>query len=294
MELLEEVETGLQVVDVAAGELVDHQIAVEGRAGLGRLAVQGHGAGELRIEQVVQGGDIAVLVGVPAHGHDAGVVGVVGAVDVLGSIRDLVPGLHLVRGEIVGGGGGDGLADVEDIGGGVGTLVGLGGVDLLLGGGVRVQLGDLDLRVLLLEALDDLAIVGPIMRQGDDVQRAFFLGGLLKVLHGAEIGEGGGLGGLLVHGDGLAGGLGVAVGGVARTAGGHREREYGGKGAGRDLTQVVHTVPFLNIIQTMVWGIRPVMRGIRAARESRKETMRLICPDTGVQVNCVRHLPYAC
>ena len=108
------------------------------------------------------------------------------------------------------------------------------------------------------------------MRQGDDVQRAFFLGGLLKVLHGAEIGEGGGFGGLFVHGDGLAGGLGVAVGGVARTAGGHREREYGGEGAGRDLTQVVHTVPFLNIIQTMVWGIRPVMRGIRTACKSKR------------------------
>lgn len=26
----------------------------------------------------------------------------------------------------------------------------------------------------------------------------------------------------------------------------------------------------------------------------RKETMRLICPDTGAQVNCVRHLLYAC
>ena len=293
MELLEEVETGLQVVDVAAGELVDHQKAVERTTSFSRLT-DSHGAGELRIEQVVQGVDIAVLVGVPAHGHDAGVVGVVGAVGVLVGIGDLVPGLHLVRGEVVGGGGGDALAKIEDIGGGVGALVGLGGVDLLLGGGVRVQLGDLDLRVLLLEALDDLAIVGPIMRQGDDVQRALFLGGLLKVLHGAEIGEGGGLGGLLVHGDGLAGGLGVAVGGVARTAGGHREREYGGKGAGRDLTQVVHTVPFLNIIQTTVWGVGLGMRGIRAARESRKETMRLICPDTGVQVNCVRHLPYAC
>ena len=269
MELLEEVETGLQVVDVTAGELVDHQKAVESATSFSRFT-DGHGAGELRIEQVVQGGDIAVLVGVPAHGHDAGVVGVVGAVGVLVGIGDLVPGLHLVRGEVVGGGGGDGLAEIEDIGGGVGALVGLGGVNLLLGGGVRVQLVDLDSRVLLLEALDDRAIVGPVMRQGDDVQRAFLLGGLLEILHSAEIGEGGGLGGLLVYGDGLAGGLGGAVGGVARTAGGHREREHGGEGAGRDLTQVVHTVPFLNIIQTMVWGIRPVMRGIRTACKSKR------------------------
>lgn len=78
------------------------------------------------------GADVAVLVGVPAHGHDAGVVGVVGAVGVLGGVRDLVPGLHLVRGEVVGGGGGDGLADIEDVGGGVGALVGLGGVELFL------------------------------------------------------------------------------------------------------------------------------------------------------------------
>ena len=125
LELLEVVKAGLQVVDVATG--------VEGGASLGGLAVEGHGAGELRVEQVVQGADVAVLVGVPAHGHDAGVVGVVGAVGVLGGVRDLVPGLHLVRGEVVGGGGGDGLADIEDVGGGVGALVGLGGVELFLG-----------------------------------------------------------------------------------------------------------------------------------------------------------------
>ena len=36
------------------------------------------------------------------------------------------------------------------------------------------------------------------------------------------------------------------------------------------LTQVVHNVPFLNIIQTTVWGVGLGMRGIRAARESKK------------------------
>ena len=63
---------------------------------------------------------------------------------------------------------------------------------------------------------------------------------------------------------------GAIGGGVARAAGGHREREHGGEGAGRDLTQVVHNVPFLNIIQTTVWGVGLGMRGIRAARESKK------------------------
>ena len=182
LELLEEVKAGLQVVDVATGELVGHQVAVEGGASLGGLAVEGHGASELRVE-----------------------------------------------------------------------------------------LGDLDLRVLLLEALDDLAVVGPVVRKGDDVQRALFLGGLLEVFHGAEVGEGGGFGGLFVHGDGLAGAFAGAIGGgVARAAGGHREREHGGEGAGRDLTQVVHNVPFLNIIQTTVWGVGLGMRGIRAAREFEK------------------------
>ena len=52
LELLEEVKAGLQVVDVATGELVGHQVAVEGGASLGGLAVDGHGAGEFRVEQI--------------------------------------------------------------------------------------------------------------------------------------------------------------------------------------------------------------------------------------------------
>ena len=48
------------------------------------------------------------------------------------------------------------------------------------------------------------------------------------------------------------------------------DEAFGGEGAGRDLTQVVHNVPFLNIIQTTVWGVGLGMRGIRAARESKK------------------------
>ena len=251
LQLLEEVKTRLQVIDVAACELVDHQVAVEGGTGFGGLAVQGHRAGELGIEQIVQRVDLTVLIGIPAHGHDAGVVGVVGAVGILGGVRNLVPGLHLVRSEAIGGSGGDGLADIEHVGGGVGALVGLGGVKLFLGGSVRVELGDLDLRVLLLKALDDLAVVGPVVRQRDDVQRTLFLGGLFEVFHSTEVGEGSGLGGLPVHGDGLAGTFAGAIGGgAAGAAGGHGERKHGGKGAGRDLTQVIHNVPFLNIIQT--------------------------------------------
>ena len=39
LQLLEEVKTRLQVIDVAACELVDHQVAVEGGTGFGGLAV---------------------------------------------------------------------------------------------------------------------------------------------------------------------------------------------------------------------------------------------------------------
>ena len=104
------------------------------------------------------------------------------------------------------------------------------------------------------------------MRQRDDVQRTLFLGGLFEVFHSAEVGEGSGLGGLPVHGDGLAGTFAGAIGGgAAGAAGGHGECKHGGKGAGRDLTQVVHNVPFLNIIQTeTVWGTGLVARHARS------------------------------
>lgn len=109
------------------------------------------------------------------------------------------------------------------------------------------------------------------MRKGDDVQRALFLGGLLEVFHGAEVGEGGGFGGLFVHGDGLAGAFaGASEEALLEPQAAIENAEHGGEGAGRDLTQVVHNVPFLNIIQTTVWGVGLGMRGIRAARESKK------------------------
>lgn len=102
-------------------------------------------------------------------------------------------------------------------------------------------------------------------------------------------------GGLFVHGDGLAGAFaGPSEEALLEPQAAIENAEHGGEGAGRDLTQVVHNVPFLNIIQTTVWGVGLGMRGIRAAVNPRKETMRLICPDTGAQVNCVRHLLYAC
>ena len=242
LELLEEVQAGLQVVQVAALERVDHHESVERGTSLGRLAVQSHSASELRVEQVVNRFDLTVLVLVPANGHNAGIVAVVQAVRILELIRNLVPGLHLVGCEVIGVGGGHSQTGVEHIRGGVGAGVGLGGIDLLLGGGVRVELGDFDLRILLLEGLDDLAPVGPVVRQSDDVQRALFLGGGLKILEGAEVGDGGGGGPLLV-GVGSLSGV-VAAGRVGGTAGGHGHQHGGGECAGRDLTQGIHLRSF--------------------------------------------------
>ena len=193
--------------------LVDHQVAVERGAGFGRLAVERHGSGELRVGQVVDGLDVAVLVGVPADGHDAGVVGVVLAVLILDGIRDLVPGLHLVRGEVVGAGGGHGQAEVIHVRSGVGALVGLAGVHFLLGGGVRVLLVDLDLRILLLEAADHVTVVGPVVRKRDHVERAFLFGSGHEAVHAAEIGDRSGLCGLFVHFHGFTG-VGGAIGGI--------------------------------------------------------------------------------
>ena len=77
-----------------------------------------------------------------------------------------------------------------------------------------------------------------------------------EVFHGAEVGEGGGFGGLFVHGDGLPVLSPVpSEEALLEPQAAIENGEHGGEGAGRDLTQVVHNVPFLNIIQTTVWGV---------------------------------------
>lgn len=246
LELLEVVEARLQVVDVTTCELVDHEVTVECGAGFGRLAVQRHGAGELRIHQIVKAVDVAVLVGVPTDRHDAGVVGVILAVSILHRIRNLIPGLHLVGGEVVGAGGSHGQAEVEHVGGSVGALVSLGCVHFFLGGGVRVQLVDLNVRILLLEAVDDLTIVGPVVRKCDDVKLAFLFGGGNQIVHRTEISQGSGLCGLFINLHGLAG-SGIS-GGIraARSAGGHGESQNGSKRAGSQFAQRNHGNQYLS------------------------------------------------
>ena len=110
LEFLEEIKAGLQVLDGAASQLVGHEIAVECGTGFGWLTVEGDGSGELGVKQIIERADITVFVGVPADGHDAGVIGDILAVGVFDGIGDVIPRLHFVRGEPVGVGGGDGKA----------------------------------------------------------------------------------------------------------------------------------------------------------------------------------------
>ncbi len=225
VELGEEVEAGLQVVERSAvGERAQEE-PVERGAGFGGLAVEGHRPGELRIGQLVERGDLAVLGLVVADHHDAGVVGDPQALGVLLVLGDVGEALHLVGREVVGRLQRHVGAEVEHVGRLVGALVGVGGGDLLLRGGVRGLLVDLD-AVLGLEALDDGAVVGPVVRQGDDVELALGLRGGDQPFHPAEVG--GGRRGRGVDGGrprrGRIGGLG---GGGGTTAGGERQGHGG-------------------------------------------------------------------
>ena len=90
-----------------------------------------------------------------------------------------VPGGDLVGHEqaLVLGGRAIANADVDDIRSlrALAVLVGADGLDLIGRAGVRVELVDLH-AVLGLVGLDDLAVVGPVVRQRDGGQRAFGLG----------------------------------------------------------------------------------------------------------------------
>ena len=78
------------------------------------------------------------------------------------------------------------LAEVEDVGRGALALLLVRGVDLVLAGGVGLRGVHLD-AVLVGERLDDRAVVGPVRRQGDDVELALLLGRLDEGVHAAEV-----------------------------------------------------------------------------------------------------------
>ena len=157
-------------------------------SGLGRVAVEGDRALELGVLQIVQRRDRAELRGVVADRHHAGVVVDPLAVRILVLGRDLVEVGHLVRREVAA------CWTARPMGRGrtrpapAGALVGVGGLDLLRRGRVRLLRGDLDV-VLGRERLDDLAVVGPVRRQRDDVERALLLRGGDQTVHAAEVGR---------------------------------------------------------------------------------------------------------
>jgi hypothetical protein len=171
---------------------------------------------------------------VVADGHVAAVVVDPGPVRVLERGVDGVEGGDLVRREHRGVGQGDRLAEVEDVGGPVGPLELVGRVDLLLA--VGVGLGRVDLNAVLgAERLDDLAIVGPVRRQRDDVQLTLRLGRGDEGVHPAE-GFGRGRGG----GTRRAGRC--RLGGWWGAAG--ARQDHAGHGGGKDAgTDSVHGFP---------------------------------------------------
>ncbi len=86
------------------------------------------------------------------------------------------------------------LTEVEDVGRGALALLLVGGVDLVLARGVGLRGVDLD-AVLVVERLDDGAVVGPVRWQRDHVELALLLGRLDQGVHPAEVRGGRGLAG---------------------------------------------------------------------------------------------------
>jgi hypothetical protein len=231
LQLLEEVEAGLDVVEGAAARERGRPDAAEGRTGLGRVAVESDLALVLGLEEIGEGGRTGLdALGVAADGDVAAVVVVPACLCVLLLAGDVGEGRHLVRGEqpLLGRADGEGAAEVEHVGGPVLPLAGGDGVDLVLAGAVGVLDGDLD-AVLLLEAVDEGAVVGPVAGQRDGVERALLLGRLHQGVESAEVGGGGGGGGVLAVG----GGRGVLGGGATGAQGeGGEDAEGGGSRQG--------------------------------------------------------------
>jgi hypothetical protein len=210
VELLEEVDTGSDVISGATVREGCQNHAVETRARLGGVAVECDHAGVLGLEQVGDGARQGHASDVAADGHEARVVADPQAVRVLELVGDIVPGRDLVGSVEVGIGEGDGRTHVQDVWSGVRAREIVDGVDLFLARCVRLRRLHLD-AVFGLEVLDHLAVVGPIGRQGDDVEGAFLLGGGDEALHAAEV-------------LGRGRGRGVGLGECRDGGGGHEDR----------------------------------------------------------------------
>ena len=219
VELREEVDALGEVTGGATLRDRGHLDARERGACLGRVAVEGDLALVVGLEEVGdrrRGGHLRRVV---ADAHVAAVVVDPRPVGVLEVGGDVVPGRHLVGREHVGVREGDRGAEVEDVGCSALALEPLRGRDLVGAARVGLVARHGDVRVLRLEALDDLAVVRPVRRQGDDVERAFRLRGGDEAVHATER---------------LGGGGRLRVDGAGPRPGGRRGVLVAGRGAGRD------------------------------------------------------------
>jgi hypothetical protein len=125
-------------------------------------------------------------VGVHRHRKHAVIVAGPITVGVFGGVGNRGPGRHLVRlDEAVGlGRGTERQTDVDDVGRlrSLIGLVGLDRLDLVARTAVRIELVDGE-AILRLEAVDEGAVAAPIVRQGDDGQLSFLLGGGDEIVH---------------------------------------------------------------------------------------------------------------
>jgi hypothetical protein len=191
VQLLEEVETS-GAGSFAGGSATGKTSGVDSLDGLvggARVAGKGNGVGKFGLQQISPvGRRFLDEVLVHQEGEHAVVVAGPEAIGVLGAVRDRVPGGDLVGlDQAVGlGGRAEGQADVDDVGRlrALVVLVGLDGLDLVAGAGIGVEFVDGDVRILRLEAGDDVAVATPVMRQGDGGELAFLLRRGNQFIHG--------------------------------------------------------------------------------------------------------------
>ena len=178
VQLLEEVDAGLDVVGRPAVGQGGRPDRLEGRVGAGRVAVERDLSLVGGIVQLLDRRRAGLdLRGVAPDRDVAAVVAEPQAAGVLQGVRDVVPRRDLVGREqpALRAVEGVGVADVDDVRRAGLALRRLQGVDLVTARAVGVLADHLD-PVLLLEAGDDGGVVRPRRRQGDHVERALLLG----------------------------------------------------------------------------------------------------------------------
>jgi myo-inositol 2-dehydrogenase / D-chiro-inositol 1-dehydrogenase len=156
-----------------------------GEVGAESAASLGDRVGVFRLQQVGPIGRRRLDdVGVHFEREHAVIVAVPVAFRILDVVGDRVPGRDLVGLDEAFGLGlrAEGEADVDHVGRlrALVVLVGADRLKLVRRAGVRIELVDGDLRILRLEAGDDLAITAPVVSQRDGGEHAFRLSGRLE------------------------------------------------------------------------------------------------------------------